>query len=132
MALMKINNSNFNSVEQIRNQYLNQKTQRKNTKKEPSFSHILDQATKGIEENKIKFSKHAKDRLSSRNINLSQDQIKRLEEARKMADQKGIKDSLVMVDDLAFIVNITKGMVITAVNEKEDRIFTNIDGAVIV
>lgn len=127
----KINNSNFNSVEQIRNQYLNQKSQRNNTKKEPSFSHILDHATKSIEENKIKFSKHAKDRLSSRNINLSQEQIKRLEEARKLADQKGIKDSLVMIDDLAFIVNITNSMVITAVSEQEDRIFTNIDGAVI-
>jgi len=38
---------------------------------------------------------------------------------------------LVMVDDLAFIVNVKNNTVITAVNDMTDSIFTNIDGAVI-
>ena len=37
-----------------------------------------------------------------------------------------------MVDDFAFIVNVNNNTVITAVDENEDRVFTNIDGAVIV
>jgi hypothetical protein len=36
-----------------------------------------------------------------------------------------------MVDDLAFIVNVKNKTVVTAVNDGEDRVFTNIDGAVI-
>ena len=49
----------------------------------------------------------------------------------RRAEEKGIKESLVMVDNLAFIVNVRNNTVITAVNEKEDKVFTNIDGAVI-
>ena len=49
------------------------------------------------------------------------------------AGAKGIKDSLVMIDELAFIVNIPKNTVITAMDQSQadDKIFTNIDGAVI-
>ncbi len=52
--------------------------------------------------------------------------------AVSLADTKGIQESLVMLDDMAFIVNIPNHTVITAVNPKEDAaVFTNIDGAVI-
>ena len=52
----------------------------------------------------------------------------------QLADEKGIKDSLVMVDSLAFIVNVPNQTVVTAMDqtESEENIFTNIDGAVIV
>jgi GTP-dependent phosphoenolpyruvate carboxykinase len=36
-----------------------------------------------------------------------------------------------MVDDLAFIVNVKNNTVVTAVNDSENGVFTNIDGAVI-
>jgi hypothetical protein len=36
-----------------------------------------------------------------------------------------------MVDNLAFIVNVKNNTVITAVKDGEDKVFTNIDGAVI-
>lgn len=84
-----------------------------------------------IQQGRLKFSKHASERLSSRNIDLSETQLKRLESGAKWAGEKGIKESLVMVDDLAFIVNIKNNTVITAVSDSEDKIFTNIDGAVI-
>ncbi|NLY49090.1 MAG: flagellar protein [Clostridiales bacterium] len=80
----------------------------------------------------LKFSKHANERLASRNIDLSEDQYRRLEMGARMAYEKGIRESLVMVDDLAFIVNIKNNTVITAVNEGEEKVFTNIDGAVII
>ena len=49
------------------------------------------------------------------------------------AGAKGIKESLVIVDQLAFIVNIPNRTVVTAMDqaETEENIFTNIDGAVI-
>jgi len=39
---------------------------------------------------------------------------------------------LVLVDDIAFIVNTKSNTVVTAVNEAEEKVFTNIDGTVII
>jgi len=78
-----------------------------------------------------KFSKHANDRLASRNIDLSNEQLERLENGARKAQEKGIYESLVMVDNIAFIVNIKNKTVVTAVNDSDDKVFTNIDGAVI-
>ncbi|MDE6714084.1 MAG: flagellar protein, partial [Lachnospiraceae bacterium] len=50
------------------------------------------------------------------------------------AGEKGINESLVLMDQFAFIVNIPGNTVITAMDQTEtdQNIFTNIDGAVIV
>lgn len=96
-----------------------------------SFAEILEQ-TKAAASEELKFSKHANERLISRNIDLSTEQKERLSQAVKSAEAKGIKESLVMMDNLAFIVNIKNNTVITAVTGEEERIFSNIDGAVIV
>jgi flagellar operon protein len=80
----------------------------------------------------LKFSKHANERLASRNIDLTEEQLERLETGAKKALEKGINESLVMVDNLAFIVNVKNNTVITAVNDGEDKVFTNIDGAVVI
>ena len=49
------------------------------------------------------------------------------------AEQKGIKDSLVIVDELAFIVNVPNRTVVTAMDstQADENVFTNINGAVI-
>ena len=61
-------------------------------------------------------------------------QVKRLEDGTMRASMKGIKDSLVIVDDMAFIVNVPNQTVVTAMDSKNtaENIFTNIDGAVFV
>ena len=81
----------------------------------------------------VKVSKHASQRLESRNISLSEEQNARLEDGVEQAHAKGIKDSLVLVDSLAFIVNVPSKTVVTAMDQTETQsnIFTNIDGAVI-
>ena len=79
----------------------------------------------------VRFSKHATKRLDSREISLSDDQWTRLNEATGKARDKGLKESLVMVDNLAFIVNVKNNTVVTAVNDTERAVFTNIDGAII-
>lgn len=82
----------------------------------------------------LKFSKHAEYRLQSRNISLTQLQKDKMKEAVTKAESKGVKDSLVLMDDLAFVVNVKSRTVITAVNSSElkENVFTNIDGAVII
>jgi len=82
----------------------------------------------------VKFSKHAGERLEERDIQLTDEQMARLTEGTDKAISKGIKESLVIVDDLSFIVNTKNRTVITAMdqNNNEDNIYTNIDGAVII
>ena len=94
-----------------------------------SFESIFREKQK--ENEGLKISKHANERIISRNINLTDDQWERLNTGVKKAEMKGIKESLIMVDDVAFIVNVNSNTVITAVDENEDKVFTNIDGAVI-
>ncbi len=100
---------------------------------ELSFQKILHTAATDQEKpvQNLKFSKHANARLATRNINLSAEQMERLETGTTKAREKGIQESLVMVDNLAFIVNIKNNTVITAMDDSSDSIFTNIDGAVI-
>ena len=81
----------------------------------------------------VKVFKACSQRLESRNISLSEEQNARLEDGVEQAHAKGIKDSLVLVDSLAFIVNVPSKTVVTAMDQTETQsnIFTNIDGAVI-
>lgn len=80
----------------------------------------------------LKFSAHARARISSRDISLTDDDIRRLERAVERAEQKGGKDSLVVLRDMAFIVSATNRTVITAIGgaAAENIVFTNIDSAV--
>jgi flagellar operon protein len=80
----------------------------------------------------VHFSKHAALRLNDRSITLTGDQMDRVEDAIVKANEKGIKDSLVLVDNMALIVNVKSRTVITAMNQNNNHVFSNIDGAVIV
>jgi len=81
----------------------------------------------------VKFSKHAESRLETRNINLTEEQKTKLNEAINKANSKDVKDSLVLVDDIAFVVNVKNKTVVTVMNKDEmkENVFSNIDGAVI-
>lgn len=128
---MNIPMNQFPSIEQM-TQQLNASKNSASAAKQftgTPFSEILK--SKQSETSELKFSKHANERLASRNIDLTDEQMARLESGAKKASEKGINESLVMVDNLAFIVNIKNNTVITAVNDGEDKVFTNIDGAVI-
>ena len=123
----------FTSIEQVTGQYLKQRNPEKVQKQGFSFEEILNQKRESSESSELKFSKHAAMRLENRNINLSAEQSKRLENGVQKASEKGIKESLVLIDSLAFIVNVPNRTVVTAMDQGEssDNIFTNIDGAVI-
>ena len=103
---------------------INRVPEQKKNAQAPNFQEIL--------ENKLIFSKHANVRLSSRDINLSPEQLTRVETGVTRAKQKGISESLVLIDNLALVVNIKNKLVITAMERDGENVFTNIDGAVIV
>ena len=129
---MKVLSGQFPSIEQAANDYLEKgsgsEVVRKGTR---SFADVLEDKQKEV--SVPKFSKHAVNRLSERNIEISDGLMERLSAGMQAAGQKGINESLVMVDQLAFIVNVKNQAVITALdgNESDQNVFTNIDGAVI-
>jgi flagellar operon protein len=130
---MNIPVNGFPSIEQMTQQLNNTRTAGAAIKKPLNgvpFSEIL-QGKEQDRMRELKFSKHAYERLASRNIDMTDDQLARLENGAKKAFEKGIKESLVMVDNLAFIVSIKNNTVITAVGDDDSKVFTNIDGAVI-
>ncbi len=132
---MKITDRQFLSIEQLQDQYLNQtkKTQHVETG-QTSFKEILENTAKASGNAELKFSKHAANRLADRNIILTDSQLERLSEGTTKASEKGIKESLVLMDELAFIVNVPNHTVITAMSSTEtnENVYTNIDGAVII
>ncbi len=129
---MNISNKQFLSIEQLQDQFLTQQKSKPNIKTSEglSFEEIL---LRTQDDGEVKFSKHAANRLNDRHIELTEGQMERLNDGTKKAGDKGIKDSLVLIDELAFIVNTRSNTVITAFvqGETKENIFTNIDGAVI-
>ncbi len=97
------------------------------------FSKILNEQLKSSDTKELKFSSHAKQRLDSRWIQLDSNAMDKLNSAVDKADKKGVKDSLVLMDDIAFVVNVPNRVVVTTVDEAsmKEHIFTNIDGAII-
>ena len=132
---MKIQQNQFLSMNELQEQYLKKTSKAAQVVNSQglSFEEIWKQKT-GEVNGEIRFSKHASNRLADRNLTLSDNQLSRLTEGLRKAGEKGIKESLVMVDQLAFIVNVPSNTVITAMDQAQARenVFTNIDGAVIV
>jgi flagellar operon protein len=92
------------------------------------FDRVLREQLSGL-----RFSAHAEDRIAKRNIQITLDQLERLKGAVERAREKGGKDTLVMVDDKAFVVSVENRTVITALSGPaiKEGVFTNIDSAVI-
>jgi flagellar operon protein len=93
----------------------------------PSFQDIL-------QNNIVRFSHHAEVRLQQRGIQLQQDQLAKIGSAIEKAASKGAKDSLMLLNGMALIVNIPNRTVVTAMDGAsiKDNVFTQIDSAVII
>ena len=96
-----------------------------------SFRDLLEQEAQKTTE--LSFSRHAAGRVAERGIEISRTGMERLEEGLRMAREKGLNDTLILMDGSAFIVSAQNGTVITAMPSQElnGRVFTNIDGTVI-
>ena len=99
----------------------------------PSFRSVLEQQAAPSAQ-PLKFSAHAMQRLQSRNIQLSSDDMARMNAMADKAAEKGAKQSLFMMRDVAMVVSIKNRTVITAVDQQsmKENVFTNIDSAAII
>ena len=97
----------------------------------PGFEQVLDKEVARNQE--VHFSNHAVDRLRSRNIQLTTMEVKNLNGAVQRVAEKGGRDSLVLMNNIAFVVNVPSRTVVTAIDNENLRqnVFTQIDSAVI-
>lgn len=106
------------------------KTANGTEKTENSFQNLLNQQIK----NTVTFSKHASVRKEQRNIEVTESDLEKLGNACDQAQEKGIGNALIMMDDSAFIVNAANKRVITCMDKTEmkNKLFNDIDGAVFI
>ncbi|HUV31657.1 MAG TPA: TIGR02530 family flagellar biosynthesis protein [Acidobacteriota bacterium] len=81
----------------------------------------------------VQFSKHASQRLFSRNIELSAEQLNRIADAIDRAAHKHSKETLILTEEAALVVSVANRTVITAFDRENLRsgVVTSIDSAVI-
>lgn len=96
-----------------------------------AFKEVLKQQ---LPEEGVRFSSHCLKRLEQNNIQVSPQQLTKLNSAVDKAESKGSRESCIVMDDMAFIVSVNNRTVITVVDgpRMKDNVFTNIDSAVIV
>lgn len=113
------------------NQNTSEAVKSKVEKTDKTFKELLDELSITKQ---IKISKHAQQRIMSRNIKLTSNDFEKINKALNKAMEKGVKDSLILMDKVALVVSVKNRTVITAVDEKnlKENVFTNIDGAVII
>ncbi|MGH2364202.1 MAG: TIGR02530 family flagellar biosynthesis protein [Chloroflexota bacterium] len=80
----------------------------------------------------LRFSAHAQQRLQQRDITLGAGDMAKISQAVDKAQEKGSKESLILLDDMAFVVSVKNRVVITAVDQPsmKQSVFTNIDSVV--
>lgn len=106
----------------------------------PSAPVALDAAAQKIEDarsaNKpiLKFSNHALERMNTRGIHFSPEQITKIEQGMQKAGEKGAKETLVLSEDSALIVSLKNNTVVTVMDKNmlRENVFTNIDSTVFV
>lgn len=111
-----------------------------------SFKDVLNQSTATVGQtapikaeakvdlgNGIKFSNHAIERMQSRGISYSPDDMNKLSQAVSKAAAKGSKDTLILMDQSALIVSVKNNTVVTVMdkNALKENVFTNIDSTIV-
>lgn len=83
---------------------------------------------------KLQFSNHAVDRMRFRGIRFSPAEMQKIEGAISKANAKGAKETLVLTDNAAMIVNVKSNKVVTVMDKAnlKENVFTNIDSTVVI
>ncbi len=96
------------------------------------FGSLLQQKLQQTEG--LKFSAHAIKRLENRALELSEFDLQRLQQGVQQLQAKGARNSVILMDNRAFVVSVTNKTVVTAIDQGRNaqKIFTNIDSLAIV
>ena len=88
----------------------------------------ISEAPKGLH-----LSTHAMRRLQERNLSIDKDEYAKLQTAVDKLKTKGGQDSLVITGKAAYIVDVSKNMIVTAIDKESmgDNVFTKIDSTIL-
>lgn len=120
-----INQNYFSNV----NLKINQKGGMVNQKSGITFKDLLDKK----KEEKLKFSTHAQKRITMRNLKVDENEIANLEKGVGKLRQKGGKDSVVLLNEKAYVISVKNNTVVTIIDSENlnENVFTNIDSMII-
>ena len=99
-----------------------------------SGTSFRDALSAAADDHSLQFSEHALKRVEQRQIPMQGDEMDRLSKAMDTLSQRGSRgQSLVMLDQYAYVVHAPSHTVVTAVepNQSKERVFTNVDSVVI-
>lgn len=105
------------------------------TKKEDLFSDFKGLLQKNLDsKSEVKISTHALKRLKERKLNMDNKEFNKIKKAIKELRAKGGKDSLVITDKAAYIIDVKNNTVVTAIDKGSinNNIFTKIDSVKVI
>ncbi len=105
-----------------------------NSKKPDEFQNLLNKTLEPQKEEALEISKHAAKRLEERDLKMDTNEFFKLQDAVKKLRQKGGRDSLVITDKAAYIVDVNNNRVVTAIDKAEmaENVFTKIDSTLMI
>lgn len=82
----------------------------------------------------LQISRHAQARMESRGIVLDEQDVADISHALDTLARRGAKESLILLEDRAFIVGVPDRKIITAMNRREavGNVFSQIDSTVVI
>ena len=82
----------------------------------------------------IKLSSHAAKRIKERNLSVDGEEFFKLKDAMNKLKEKGGRDSLVITNNAAYIVDVTNNKIVTALDKEDmaENLFTKIDSTLFV
>jgi len=132
--MAKINNlliPNISSLPSEKDKF--EKSNKLNSGEASDFKNLVESLAKP--ENKkddLNISGHAAKRLQERNIDLDGNEYMKIKEALGKLRHKGGHDSLIITNKAAYVVDVDKNMLVTAVdrNSMSENVFTKIDSTI--
>jgi flagellar operon protein len=140
MANPKINNMLIPNVTSLPSQKNVDKLNKLKSGETSEFKGLLDGAIDGStasvpqqQEKGITLSTHAMRRLQERNLVIDKEEYAKLQTAMDRLKLKGGQDSLVITGKAAYIVDVPKNTIVTAIDKDSigENVFTKIDSTIL-
>ena len=140
MANQKINNILIPNVSSIPSKKNVDSANKLNPGETSEFKSLLDTTLDNSEQSEVQqspkglhLSTHAMRRLQERNLSLDKEEYAKLQSAIDKLKIKGGQDSLVITGKAAYIVDVPKNTIVTAIDKDSigENVFTKIDSTIL-
>jgi flagellar operon protein len=139
MANSKINNILIPNVTKLPAKSNVESTNKLGKGETSEFKNLLESNLEQLESPSVESSKglhlsiHAMRRLQERNLSLDKEEYTKLQSAIDKLKVKGGQDSLVITSKAAYIIDVPKNTIVTAIDKESigDNVFTKIDSTIL-